>query len=148
MSEHTVTADALREWCINRYAWGPDLTSDSYICPTREWLLDVFAKAWLENLKLLGLDYQSGSFDCQSFTLLCVGFARICHQRTPTNERTALAVGGFGFTRWSTGTGHKIVVGFVRKGELFEPAYLEPQSGREYNMYPEEEKSCMRLDLL
>lgn len=150
MSDYTVTNEQLGVWIGDKYGIGPVLGSPTYICPTRQWVLDVFGPAWKDTLEKLGLHYQEGAFDCQSFTLACVAVARICHSRNTErpDPTAALAMGGCGFTRWSTGKRHKIVLAFEKKGDVFAPIYLEPQSGKEFNMYPEEENSIMEIDLL
>lgn len=150
-TSYTVTADQIREYCIEQFGWGPEFGSDTYLCPTRDWFLGTFGEAWSKTLDLLGLQYQEGAFDCQSFTLACVAVARICHQRTPDrpDPAAALAVGGFGFSRWRNGALHKVCIAFHKTGDKLSHSFLEPQSGKEATVYdPEETKSCMKIDLL
>lgn len=150
MSTYTITADQLREYCVAQFGWGPDYTTDTYICPTKDWFLHTFGQAWSETLRLLGIQYQEGAFDCREFTAVCVSFLKLCHQRTPDkpDPKAALAVGGFGFTRWN-GNQHKVVIAFHLVDGKLSHSLLEPQSGKEIALYdPEEKWSCMRIDLL
>jgi hypothetical protein len=124
---------------------------DSYLLPADDWVFGVFAEAWAETKRVLGIAvYEVDVNDCDDYARMCAGYAQMLNNRTIRVSRTsgpvmpsaALAFGEFWYV---SPQGPHAINAFLYREVQGGPVLLgaiEPQTGARVNLTRREVESC------
>lgn len=115
--------------------------SKYYQLPTKDWVTSQFAPAFREWLSKLSIRYDSGVWDCGSYSLFALTLARLFHLRSDHEDGAGIALGEFSYPRLET-DGHSLNLWVVKEGNEAVPLFWEPQNQNWVNLKPEEIIGC------
>lgn len=119
-------------------------TDENYVHPDRAWFFGPFARAVMNNVRNLGLDkWHKDANDCDKFSRRVSQWARDAWALTNPDSESGIAVADFLYTPDGSKTGHAIVCAVVYISGLPKLLFMEPQSGQEITLSPQEKRLCL-----